>query len=110
MSYCEVQSSIGSTMVTNAELAKKVQEQDDKNLEFKAKIDALKIMLEETTLKIEAMTNKVTQQEDHDRQNQQVSDEEEAPTPDPKIAKEPFLREIMTLNQKAWKTILRVKM
>lgn len=64
MSDFDVDSSIGSTMVKNVELAKKVQEWDEENLELKATIESLESMLEETTLKIEAVTSKVTQQEE----------------------------------------------
>lgn len=87
-------------MVTNAELAKKVEDQEEENrflkeilLQLERKLDAIGDKTEKVTIKI------------NEGKGKEVVEENSTPKPNPILPKEPFLREIKALGGKSFEGV-----
>lgn len=95
------ESSGSSTMVTNAELAKKVEEQEEDNRLLRERLAELERLLSDVQDKVDRVKDKMEQKEEQEAKEKEIELEEEAPTPDPVIPEEPFLKALKAINSKA---------
>lgn len=84
----EVESSEPPKMVTNVQLAKMVEEQEEDNKSLKERIEQLEAALNQVKLE-----GKVPKEEE-------VAEEEKVPEPDPVLEEDPFLKALKSLSGK----------
>lgn len=90
--------SIGeSIMVTNAEIAKKVDEKEEENRLLKARLAQLEQKVDDKT---EEVKDKIEEKNKEDK-NKEVLIEDEVSKPDPLLIEEPFLKALKALSGKA---------
>ena len=80
-------------MVTNAELAKKAQDQEDENQQLRERLAELEARLGEMASKTDEVTSKVTKKEEQEKLRE-VSVEDEITIPNLVMHEEPFLKSI----------------
>lgn len=81
-------------MVTNAKLAKKVEDQEEEYRALRERLDQLAMKLVEVEVKTEEVHDKVGDK------GKMVAIEDEVPIPDPIIEKEPFLKALRAMSGK----------
>ncbi|GLJ08687.1 hypothetical protein SUGI_0093680 [Cryptomeria japonica] len=81
-------------MVTNVELAKKVEDQEEENRVLRERLDQLAMKLAKVEVKTEEVHDKVGDQ------GKIMAIEDEVPMPDPVIEKEPFLKALRAMSGK----------
>lgn len=82
-------------MVTNAELAKKVEDQEEENRLLRVKLDLLEQKLGEVEVKVDEASNKI---EGTEGKGKLIAIEDETPIPDPVIENEPFLKALKAMS------------
>ena len=88
-------------MVTNAELAKKVEEQEEDNNLLRQRIAKMEQLLGEVQDKADRVKEKIDLKEEAEAKEKELELEEEAPAPDPILPEEPFLKALKALSGKA---------
>ena len=87
-----------STMVTNAELAKDLTEQREKNSLLEHTLEAMRQKLEEVAETTEQVKEKLEESED---KGKAIDEEDVEPEPDPSMQEEPFLKALKTISGKS---------
>ena len=95
------ESSDSNTMVTNVELAKKVEEQEEDNRSLRERLAQLEQLLSEVQDTTDKVKDKMEQKEEKEAKEKDIELEEETPIPDPILPEEPFLKAIKAINSKA---------
>ena len=85
-------------MVTNADLAKEMDEKKERNRILEESLEEMKTNLEEL---IEAAKNKVKEGESSDRGKAKIDEDDIIPEPNPPLNEEPFLKAIKALQGKS---------
>lgn len=96
-----IESSGSSKMMTNAELAKKVEEQEEDNKSLRERSTQLEQLLSDVQDTADKVKDKMEQKEEQEAKEKEIELEEDAPTPDLVILEEPFFKALKAINSKA---------